>query len=193
MRKCVCVFTQWESVLSPPQRRVCFWQMVRATHTHTHNNTHNTQLTLLEGLIIGPPPIVVLPLGGIHTLTQHALAGLLQCVSVNECVCSVLETCCTGQLFLPLNLYLHFYGHTWSQGGDSVTSPLLKLGVVTYFRSDTRFPVIASIQEKLIKLHILNLKIYSLLFSSFYLLSTFSIAIKVTKIINHQSKTQHPK
>lgn len=116
---------------------------------HTHKYTY-TQLTLPEGLIIGPPPVVVLPLRGIHTLTQHASAGLLHCVC--ECVC-INFTChaeksCTGQLFLSLNLYLHFYWHSWSQDGGSVTHPPppAKVGFSSHFRFDSRFPVIAKLQ-----------------------------------------------
>lgn len=42
---------------------------------------------------MGPPPIVVPALGGIRTVTQHALAGLLQCVCANKHVCVCVCVC----------------------------------------------------------------------------------------------------
>ena len=103
----VC-FHSVRDILSPLQGRVCVWQMARATHA----NTHYHRLTIPEGLIIGPPPVGLLPLRGIHSLTQHAFAGLhsvFVCVSVCVFFTCHAEMSRVGQLFPSLKLYLHFY------------------------------------------------------------------------------------
>lgn len=130
MLKCASVFTQWESVLSPLQQRVCVWQMVRATHTH--NYTHTKHIHTAD------PPWgsynrFVCSCSASQRNPQSDPACLRRTFTVCLCVCLCVCVCinftchaekyCTGQLFLSLNLYLHFYWHSASRDGDSLTPP----------------------------------------------------------------------
>lgn len=89
---CLCFHSVRVGPFSSAGEGVCLADGQGHTPKYTHTNT---QLTLPEGLIIGPPPVVVRPLRGIHTLTQHALTGLLQCgcVCVSECVYKLYLSC----------------------------------------------------------------------------------------------------